>query len=146
MEIVARDLRVRLGMLAVTSSWSRFGYPDGLFTEMERTHGIHGGAIETALMRAIRREAVREDKVADFKSEAAVMEREFKWLRTDRPAGFGWMTQDLNEAGALGDARAGTREKGEAALDHGARAFVELLDDVDRFDLTRLKDGPGALD
>jgi creatinine amidohydrolase len=96
-------------------------------------------------MRAIRPEAVREDKVADFKSEAIAMEREFKWLRTDRPAGFGWMTQDLNEAGALGDARAGTREKGEAALDHGARAFVELLDDVDRFDLTRLKDGPDGL-
>src|SRR5690606_34734380 len=145
MEIVARDLRVRLGMLAVTASWSRFGYPDGLFAEAERTHGIHGGAIETALMRAIRPEAVREDKVAEFKSEAAVMAREFKWLRADRPAGFGWMTQDLNELGGLGDARAGTREKGEAALDHGARAFTELLEDVDRFDLDRLKDGPEGL-
>jgi creatinine amidohydrolase len=142
MEIVGRDLRVRLGMLAVTASWSRFGYPEGLFSESERTYGIHGGAIETALMRAIRPEAVREDKVADFKSEAAAMAREFKWLRADRPAGFGWMSQDLNEFGALGDARDGTREKGEAALDHGARAFLELLEDVDRFDLARLKDGP----
>jgi creatinine amidohydrolase len=144
MEIVARDLRVRLGMLAVTSSWSRFGYPDGLFSEAERTHGIHGGAIESALMRAIRPDVVREDKVANFKSEAAAMEREFKWLRPDRPAGFGWMTQDLNEQGALGDARDGSREKGEAALEHGARAFIELLNDVDRFDLGRLKDGPAG--
>jgi creatinine amidohydrolase len=142
MEIVARDLRVRLGMLAVTASWSRFGYPDGLFTDAERTHGIHGGAIETALMRAIRPDAVREDKIAEFKSEAASMEQEFKWLRPDRPAGFGWMAQDLNEAGALGDARAGTKEKGEAALEFGARAFIELLQDVNRFDLDRLKDGP----
>ncbi len=142
MEIVARDLRVRLGMLAVTASWSRFGYPDGLFSEAERTHGIHGGAIETALMRAIRPEVVRDDKVANFKSEAATIEREFKWLRPDRPAGFGWMTQDLNEQGALGDARDGTKEKGEAALEFGARAFVELLEDVERFGLARLKDGP----
>lgn len=142
MEIVARDLRVRHGMLAVTASWSRFGYPDGLFTEMECTHGIHGGAIETALMRAIRPDLVREDKIADFKSETVTMEREFKWLRADRPAGFGWMTRDLNSLGALGDARAGTREKGEAALEYGARAFIELLDDVDRFDLTRLRDEP----
>src|SRR5215472_18749015 len=29
MEIVARDLRVRLGMLVVTVGWHRFGYPDG---------------------------------------------------------------------------------------------------------------------
>jgi creatinine amidohydrolase len=142
LEIVARDLRVRLGMLAVTASWSRFGYPDELFTEAERTHGIHGGAIETALMRAIRPDAVREDKIADFKSEAAAMEKEFKWLRPDRPAGFGWMAQDLNSLGALGDARAGTKEKGEAALEFGARAFIELLEDVDRFDPERLKDGP----
>lgn len=144
MEIVARDLRVRHGMLAVTASWSRFGYPDGLFTEMERAHGIHGGAVETALMRAIRPDLVRADKIADFKSETVAMEREFKWLRADRPAGFGWMTQDLNPLGALGDARAGTREKGEAALEHGARAFIELLEEVQRFDVTRLNDGPGG--
>ncbi len=144
MEIVARDLRVRLGMLAVTASWSRFGYPGGLFSDTETKHGIHGGAIETALVRAIRPEAVREDKVANFKSDSLGMEREFKWLRPDRPAGFGWMTQDLNESGALGDARDGTREKGAAALDYGARAFIDLLEDVDRFDLERLNDGPAG--
>jgi creatinine amidohydrolase len=72
------------------------------------------------------------------------MAREFKWLRPDRPAGFGWMTQDLNKTGALGEARAGSREKGEAALEHGARAFIELLEDVKRFDLLRLKDGPAS--
>jgi creatinine amidohydrolase len=93
-------------------------------------------------MRAIRPDAVREDKIADFKSEAAAMEKEFKWLRPDRPTGFGWMVQDLNSLGALGDARAGTKEKGEAALEFGARAFIELLEDVDRFDPKRLKDGP----
>jgi creatinine amidohydrolase len=87
---------------------------------------------------------VREDKVANFNSEAATIEREFKWLRPDRPAGFGWMTQDLNEQGALGDARDGSREKGEAAIEHGARTFIELLNDVNRFDLERLKDGPAG--
>ena len=32
MEVVARDLRTRLDMLAVTVGWHRFGYPDGAFT------------------------------------------------------------------------------------------------------------------
>ena len=31
MESVARELRTRLGMLAVTVGWHRFGYPDGTF-------------------------------------------------------------------------------------------------------------------
>jgi creatinine amidohydrolase len=142
LDIVARDLRVRLGMLAVTAAWSRFGYPDGMFTDIERAHGIHGGAIETSLMLAMYPGMVRTGELADFKPETIAIEREFARLRADRPAGFGWMTQDLNPAGALGDASAGSKEKGEKAAEHAARAFVDLLEDVRRFDLKRLKDGP----
>lgn len=142
LDIVARDLRVRFGMLAVSAAWSRFGYPEGLFTDIERAHGIHGGAIETSLMLALQPATVRKEQAAEFKPETLAIEREFARLRADRPAGFGWMTQDLNPAGALGDARAASADRGEKALDFGARAFVELLEDVNRFDLTRLKDGP----
>jgi creatinine amidohydrolase len=52
------------------------------------------------------------------------------------------MTQDLNPSGVVGNARAGTLEKGSAALDYGAKAFVALLEDVQRFDLKRLREGP----
>ena len=45
-------------------------------------------------------------------------------------------------AGAVGNATAASAEKGEAALAYGARAFVELLGEVDRFDLSRLEQGP----
>jgi creatinine amidohydrolase len=144
LDIVARDLRVRHDMLAVTAAWSRFGYPDKLFTDVERLHGIHGGAIETSLMLAKQPRLVRKDEVADFKPETIAIEREFARLRADRPSGFGWMTQDLNPTGALGDATAASGEKGEAAFEHGARAFIELLQDVDRFDLKRLKAGPDS--
>ena len=63
------------------------------------------------------------------------MAREFKWLGAYRPAGFAWMTQDLNATGAIGDATLASAAKGEAALKHGAEAFVELLREIDRFDL-----------
>jgi creatinine amidohydrolase len=49
-EIVARDLRVRLKMLAVTCAWHRFGYPAGTFERLEQRHGIHAGDVETSLM------------------------------------------------------------------------------------------------
>jgi creatinine amidohydrolase len=70
------------------------------------------------------------------------MEQEFRWLNTYRPIGFGWMTQDLHPSGAVGDATLATAEKGSASLDHGARGFIELLREVDRFDLARLRPGP----
>jgi creatinine amidohydrolase len=144
MGLVARDLRVRLRMLVVTTSWHRLGYPDGVFGRHEHVHGIHAGDIETSLMLAGRPDTVRDEQAGNFASAAAGMERDFRHLRLDEPAGFGWMTQDLNPAGAVGDASAATAAKGEAALDHGARAFVELLHEVDRFDLARLAAGPLA--
>ena len=133
-DLVARQLRVRHEMLAVHCSWGRFGYPN-LFSEAERLHGIHGGDIETSIMLAAYPDLVRRDKIADFRPSTYAMERDFAWLRADVPVGFGWMTQDLHPSGAVGDASLATAEKGEAALDHGARAFVELLADVERFEL-----------
>ena len=142
MEIVARDLRVRLGMLVVTVGWHRFGYPDGTFDAEERRHGIHGGDIETSLILAGRRDTVRMDRAVSEMPTTVAMAQEFKWLGAFRPAGFGWMTQDLHPSGAVGDAAKATPQKGDTALAHGAQGFVELLREVDRFDLSRLKDGP----
>ena len=144
METVARDLRTRLNILAVTVGWHRFGYPEGVFSGEEKKHGIHGGDIETSLMLAAEPETVRMDKAPNATPETIAMAREFKWLGAYRPAGFAWMTQDLNATGAVGDATLAAAAKGEAALEQGAKAFVELLREIDRFDLARLRDGPLA--
>ena len=141
MELVARDLRTRLGMLAVTVGWHRFGYPEGTFSNEERRHGIHGGDIETSLMLAAMPDAVRTER-AQATPATVAMAHEFKWLGAYRPAGFAWMTQDLNATGAVGDATQASAAKGEAALAHGAQTFVELVREMDRFDLTRLREGP----
>jgi creatinine amidohydrolase len=144
MELVARDLRARHAMLAVTVGWHRFGYPNDTFSGEEKKHGIHGGDIETSLMLAAMPEAVRIEQTANATPATVAMAREFKWLGAYRPAGFAWMTQDLNGTGAIGDATRAEAAKGEAALTHGAQAFVELLREVDRFDLARLGAGPLA--
>jgi creatinine amidohydrolase len=142
MELVARDLRVRFSTLAVTVGWHRFGYPDGVFTDEEKKHGIHGGDIETSLMLAALPDTVRMEKALNATPATLAMAKEFKWLGAYRPAGFAWMTQDLHPAGAVGDATQASAAKGEAALAQGAKAFVELLHEVDRFDLSRLREGP----
>lgn len=134
-DLVAGELRGRHGMVAVTTSWSRLGYPEGLFSEEEITHGIHAGGIETALMRALRPDLVRVERLEDFPSRGAEMARKFRVLRTGRPAALAWKAGDLNPAGAVGNARLGTAEAGHALLDHGARIFVDLLREVSLFDL-----------
>lgn len=142
MDVVARDLRVRLKMLVVTCGWHRFGYPPGNFERLEQRHGVHAGDVETSLMLAGKPETVDMGRAVAAVPATVTMAEEFKWLSAFRPVGFGWMTQDLHPTGAVGDATLATAEKGEQALRHGANAFVELLQDVDRFDLARLADGP----
>jgi len=85
---------------------------------------------------------VRTGRVQTFASAGIELAREFRYLGIDRPGRLGWMSQDLNASGAMGDASAATAEKGKAAIEFGARAFAELLGEVDRFDLSRLKQGP----
>ena len=140
LELAARALRVEHRMLAVVTSWSRLGYPEGLFEPHEIEHGIHGGAIESAIMNAAFPLLVRMERADDFPSRAARYPAEFAQLRLVRPAALGWMAQDLNPEGAVGNAAAASAAQGVAALDHGAAAFVQLLDDVHRFDLAHLRE------
>jgi creatinine amidohydrolase len=142
MTLVAQDLRARHRMLAVTTAWSRFGVPDGLFDAEELRHGIHGGAIETSIMLARYPEKVRRDGIANFRPASIAIEKTYRWLGTQRPAPFAWQTQDLHPSGAVGDATQASAEKGERLLEHGARAFCELLADITRFDPAVLTDGP----
>ena len=142
MSLVAQELRAHHGLLVVTTSWSRFGVPPGLFPDEELRHGIHGGAVETSIMLARFAEQVREESIADFRSASIDIERRYRWLSTQRPAPFAWQAQDLHPSGAVGDARLATAEKGEELIAHGARAFCELLADVDNFDVKQLAKGP----
>jgi creatinine amidohydrolase len=85
---------------------------------------------------------VQKEKAANAEPATVALEKDFHWLNASKPAGFGWMTQDLHPSGAVGDASKATAAKGEAALAHGAKAFVELLREIERFDLAALRKGP----
>ena len=142
LDLVARQARAAHHVLAVTASWHRFGYPDGLFSDFERLHGIHGGEIETSLMLAFRPDLVTMSLAEDFVPASVEMATSFAWLRANHPIGFGWMAQDLSPQGAMGNAVAATRTKGEIAAEHAVSACLALLQDMQQFDLDRLRAGP----
>ncbi len=139
MTIVATELRVRHSMLAVATSWTRFGYPPEIVDPREKALGIHGGLIETSVMLALRPDLVDMDKARDFASAQEGFERDFRHLRAYGPHAFGWKMADLSPQGVTGNAAAAAAAGGEAILDHAARGFAELLHDVARFDVSTLK-------
>ncbi len=74
--IVARELRVRLGLLAIATQWSRLGRPAGLYTDLEQAVGIHAGDIETSLMLHFRPDLVRMDKAANFEPATVAISKD----------------------------------------------------------------------
>ncbi|TLX10344.1 creatininase family protein [Rhizobium sp. MHM7A] len=139
MTIVATEARIRFAMLAVATSWTRFGLPDGVIAPEEKAFGIHGGDIETSVMLALHPTKVDMAKAGDFPSRQTEFATHFKHLRAYGPHAFGWKMSDLNKQGVAGNAAAATAEKGEALIAHSVKGLVELLEDVDAFDLGELR-------
>ncbi len=135
MSIVARELRVRAGMLVVRSGW-RFAQPEGLLSETERRHGIHGGDAETSLMLHLRPDLVEMDRAVDFTAIHARDEAEYTYLRpTGSGHAYAWIASDVNPAGAAGNASLATGEKGRLLAESHVAGMVELLEEVERFPL-----------
>lgn len=140
-QIVARELRIDHGMLVVAANWFSWGLPEGLFEPAEIRHGIHAGAVETSMMLAARPDLVTMTRAADFAPVTVADDLDYPRLRALGAAGLGWKTQDLHGEGACGDATGATAEAGRAAIEHAARHLVELLHELVRFPLQRLRDG-----
>jgi len=145
-QIVARQLRIDHDMFVAAVSWPQLGLPDGLIDADERRHGIHAGAVETSLMLALHPEHVRMGEAADFTPLTERADDDFPILMGLGAAGFGWQAQDLHPAGAAGDAARADAVTGEAVLDHVASRLVALFDEMVRWPLANLKDGPGPRD
>lgn len=142
MDIVARALRIRCDMLVVNAAWFAIGTPDGLFSAAECRHGIHGGEVETSLMLHLRPDLVDMTRARDFVSLGQEMEGDFQLLSPEGRFGFGWQAQDLNAWGVCGNAAAADAERGARLAEHMVRTFVDLVGEVARFPLDRLRERP----
>lgn len=136
-EIVARDLRVRLGMLVVAANWwDLVEEVAAMFPADELRHGIHAGSIETSLVMHLAPDLVRRDELRDFRPTTYAMDAKYRLLGAAKgAANFAWMAEDLHESGACGNALDADAERGRRIADLAADAVVELLREVDAFEI-----------
>ncbi len=120
--ILARELRVQAGMLAVKCQWGGFGAPEGMYSYQEDTFGIHGGDVETSLMLAFQPHTVDMAQAKDFRSTA-----ETSTISPIGPVSYGWIASDLSDDGTVGEAHLAPAEKGHATCAHQVAGFIELL-------------------
>jgi creatinine amidohydrolase len=139
LEVVARDLRSRLGMLVYSVNWFDLplqtpGGQDVMtrFSPEELRFGVHAGQVETAIMLALKPRLVRMSRARAFASSAESRARDFHILGNGKSAKLAWMAQDLHPLGCAGNAAAAKAEDGLAVLDAVGRALAELLCEIDR--------------
>lgn len=145
LDIVARDLRARLGMMVFGVNWFNLPLPDAvqrLFGADEQRFGIHAGEIETSMMLALAPGQVRMNAARDFASSSRERSRRYSIIGNGVSAKLGWQMQDLNPAGAVGNAAAATPEKGHAVIDAAAQALAQLLGEVADLPLATLVERP----
>ena len=137
MDVVARDLRERLGLLVYSVNWFNLPLigPDGadlqdLFDTREHRFGIHAGAIETSVMLALAPEQVDMAQARDFASSAEWRAQHCPILGNGRSAKLAWQMQDYNPAGAVGNAASARADTGRLLIDAAGRALAQLLAEV----------------
>jgi creatinine amidohydrolase len=149
MDVVARDLRARLGMLVYSVNW--FGLPllgpngedvNALFSAHEHRFGIHAGEIETSMMLALSPDRVDMAQARNFASSSEDRSKAYAILGNGKSAKLGWQMQDYNPAGAVGNAAAATAENGRAVLDAAGRALAQLLSELHQLPMDTLVDTP----
>lgn len=132
LELAAQELRAEHGAMAmVVNSW-RLMRTAELFPAAEIREGIHAGAIETSILLHLAPELVRRTAVARFASAARGLGDAFPGLAPDGRLAYAWQTQDLNSAGAVGDATLASAEKGRALVEQAAAALVGLWEELSR--------------
>lgn len=141
LDLVAQSLRARRRMMVFRVNLYRAFRDSDVFPAAEIARGIHGGAIETAIMLHLRPDLVRRDKVADF-TPAPSPEEDEPGAALFGETGFAWQIQDLHPSGACGDARLADAEKGRVLVERAASALADTLSRIDRVALAALRDAP----
>ena len=142
MEAAGLTLRAEHDLLVVKASWFRFARPTDVgLPEVEWRHGLHGGAVETAMMLHLRPELLRHEAITAFPSLGERLEGALRRLGPEGEASFAWLAGDLNPEGVVGDARLATAAMGERLVEHYGRILAEVILDARDFPLDRLTPG-----
>ena len=145
LDVVARDVRARLGLMVYSVNWFNLPLVDAqgndvnaLFGAHEHRFGIHAGDMETSMMLALQPENVQMQRAQNFASSAEHRAQHYAILGNGKSAKLGWQMQDYNPAGAVGNAAAASADKGHAVLQPAGRALAALLAELQQLPLSTL--------
>ena len=134
MDIAALDLRRDHGLLVVRLHYPALAVDLPGLTDTERRYGIHGGALETALMLHLHPDRVRLDALPAPDATAPGMDAATTGghLAPAGDAPAAWLAGDLDASGVAGDPRLADADLGARATAAYAAAIAEVIDETAR--------------
>ena len=145
MDIVARELRQRHGLLTYSASWFSLPLPDavqGLFSAQEHRFGIHGGEIETSMMLHLAPATVQMEEARHWRSTSQDRAAAHAILGNGRSAKLAWQMQDYHPQGAVGNAATADAATGRELVEAAGRSLALLLQEFSELPLSTLLDQP----
>jgi creatinine amidohydrolase len=134
----ALELRRRHGMLVIKASHFGFPRPDVGLPDAEWRHGLHGGAVETAMMLHLRPDLVRSPGPGTARSLGEDLEELLTHVRPDGRAAFAWMAGDLSSSGVTGNPALADAEMGRQLVEHFGSTLAAIIEDARAFPVDRL--------
>lgn len=132
-------LREEQGLLVVKVNYFSLPRPEDVdLPETEWRHGLHGGAVETAMMLHLRSDLVRTSELGDARSLGHELDETLRRLRPEGPVSFSWLAGDLNTTGAVGNPLLANAAMGERLVAHYGQALADAIRDAREFPLARL--------
>ena len=139
LDAAALRLRDEARLLVVKVNYPDFPRPAGVdLPDAEWRHGLHAGALETAMMRYLHPDRVRDAEAGRAPAIAAELEREGSRITPEGAAAFAWLAADLDPSGAVGDATLGTAYIGRQLVDYYGATLAAVIRDARSFPLDRL--------
>ncbi len=139
-DAAALILRDRFAQLVVKVNYFLSEPPtDVPWPASEWRHGLHGGALETAMMLHLHPDRVRSGEMRETPSLQQDLEGSLRRVGPEvAGASFAWLAGDLSPTGVVGDATLATAAIGARLVEYYGRILFEAIQDAREFPLERL--------
>jgi creatinine amidohydrolase len=139
LDVAGLRMRDELGLLVVKVGYFSFPRPENLdLPDSEWLHGLHGGAVETAMMLHLHPDRVRTGEILDARPLGEELEGTLQRLRPEGAVSFSWLAGDLNRSGVAGNALRADAAMGARLVAHYGQALADAIRDARAFPLDRL--------
>ena len=134
LETALRELRLEFGLKTFLMHPALPPAYGGSSTENELGMGIHGGLDETSVFMHLRPDQVQLEKAARRVPEALHKNTHVKFGGS---VSFGWLSNDFNPDGYIGDPTGATAERGKQLFERSISTLSEAMEEVKTFDFGR---------